>query len=142
MHVSRLPPGVLSTWQQFCVTRETTEWSVDRTAVDLAGYTFSCPRPSLNWKEILDTLIITDLFFLCDAFPCKNVLRMSMETNICFLMHRLEGNSIDRQCLLLSCRAIYSIQAPLEGGNEWTFSTGVLGTQTAYSWVPCRYKFE
>lgn len=95
------------------MTRETTEWSVDRTAVDLTGYKFSCPLASLNWKEILDTLIITDLFFLCDAFPCENVLSMSLETNIYFLMHCLEGNSIDRQCLLFSCRAIYSIQAPL-----------------------------
>lgn len=119
------------------MTREATEWSVDRTAVDVTGYKFSCPPPSLNWKEIFDILIISDLFILCDAFPCKNVLRMSMETNICFLMHCLEGNSIDRQCLLFSCRAIYSIQAPLEGGNERAFSTGVLGTWTAY-----RCKFE
>lgn len=124
------------------MTRESTEWSVDRMTVDLTGYKFSCPLPSLNWKEILDTLLITDLFFLCDAFPCKNVFSMSMWTNICFLVHYLEGISTDRQCLLFSCRAIYSIQAPLEGGNEWALSTGVLDTWTAYSWVPCRYEFE
>lgn len=86
--------------------------------MDLTGYKFSSLLPSLDWKEILDTLLITDLFFLCDAFPCKNVLNMSMWTNICIRMHYLEGVSTDRQCLLLSCRAIYSIQAPLEGGNE------------------------
>lgn len=111
-----------------------------RRTAGLTGYRFSCPLLSLSWKEMLDTLHITDLFFLCDALPCKNVV--SIWINNCFLMHYLEGNSIHRQCLLLSCREVHFIQVPLKGCSEWALPTGVLGAWTAHNWVLCRHKFE